>query len=128
MATKLTKKQRDFVKDVARLGNATQAALNNYDIKSQNKENVAGAIGSENLRKPKIQEALNPIVLRWEKERERITQALEGKDLDKEQYRTLVDSLDTITKNIQLLTGGKTENTGIGELAETINNWINKAK
>lgn len=128
MARKLTKKQMGFVNDVAKLGNATLAALNNYDIESENKENVAGAIGSENLRKPKIQEALNPIVQRWEKERERITLAMEGKDLSKEQYRTLSDSLDTITKNIQLLTGGKTENNGVSELAETLNQWINSKK
>ena len=75
-----------------------------------------------------FQNVINPIVQRWEKERERITLALENKDLDKEQYRTLVDALDTITKNVQLLTGGKTENNGIGELAETLNTWINSKK
>ena len=51
--SELTKKQQGFVNDVIKDGNATKAALNNYDIKSENKENVAGAIGSENLRKPK---------------------------------------------------------------------------
>ena len=75
-----------------------------------------------------FQNVINPIVQRWEKERERITLALENKDLDKEQYRTLVNALDTITKNVQLLTGGKTENNGMGELAETLNTWINSKK
>lgn len=73
-------------------------------------------------------EVIDPIVERWRKERERITLAMEGKDLSKEQYKTLADSLDTITKNIQLLTGGKTENNGIGELAESLNAWINSKK
>ena len=120
MARGLTKKERGFVIDVAEMGNATKAALNNYDIKSENKENVAGVIGFENLRKPKIQKALNPIVVRWEKERERITEALEGRDLDKEQYKTLTDSLDTLTKNIQLLGGKATENVAVQGVQITI--------
>ena len=56
---------------------------------------------------------VNPIVMRWEKERERITTALENKDLTKEKYDTLTKSLDIITKNIQLLTGGETERAGL---------------
>jgi len=50
----LTKKQKGFADDYIDSGNATEAALNNYDIESEDKENVAGAIGSENLRKPNI--------------------------------------------------------------------------
>lgn len=52
---KLTKKQEGFVKDYLETGNGTQAALNNYDTKS---ENVAAMIASENIRKPKIVNAL----------------------------------------------------------------------
>jgi len=73
-------------------------------------------------------DVIDPIVERWRKERERITKAMEEKDLSKEQYKVLADSMDTITKNIQLLTGGKTENNGIGELADTLNAWINSNK
>jgi phage terminase small subunit len=102
----LTKKQRGFVKDIIKTGNATKAALNNYDIESEDEENVAGAIGSENLRKPKIQEALKPFLERYQKELSRILSAMENKQLDKEQYRTLVESADKIQKQIQLLTGG----------------------
>ena len=58
MAKKLTKKERGFVKDVVETGNATLAALKNYDIKAIDKENVAGSIGSENLTKPKIIKAI----------------------------------------------------------------------
>lgn len=54
----LTKKQRGFVKDYAETGNGTQSAMNHYDVKN---ENVARAIGSENLTKPAIQEALRSI-------------------------------------------------------------------
>jgi hypothetical protein len=75
-----------------------------------------------------FKEVIDPVVNRWIKLREKFTKSLEDKDLDKEQVRTIVDSIDTLTKNIQLLTGGKTENTGIGELAETVNSWINSKK
>lgn len=59
----LTLKQEGFVKDYLETGNATRAVLNNYDISTEGKtkeqiENTAAAIGSENLRKAKIQEYL----------------------------------------------------------------------
>lgn len=68
-------------------------------------------------KKPKLvtqtksyQNIINPIVRKWEKERERITKAMKKRDLTKEQYRVLIDALDTLTKNIQILNGGKTSN------------------
>lgn len=55
---KLTKKQTGFVKDYVDTGNATQAVLNNYDIKDNA---TARSIGSENLTKPSIVNAINSI-------------------------------------------------------------------
>lgn len=55
MATKLTKKEKGFVKDYLETGNGTLAAKNNYDVKN---DNTAAAIASENLTKPKIINAL----------------------------------------------------------------------
>lgn len=52
--TKLSKKQKGFVKDYVLTDNATFAAKNNYDIKSKDIDNVAAVIGNENLSKPKI--------------------------------------------------------------------------
>lgn len=52
MARNLTKKEKGFAKDFIETGNATESALKNYDTKS---ENVAASIGSQNLRKQKIQ-------------------------------------------------------------------------
>ena len=52
---KLTKKERGFVKDYIRTENGTQSVLNNYDTDD---ENTAGVIAHENLRKPKIQKAI----------------------------------------------------------------------
>ncbi len=40
---KLTIKQKKFVKDVARTGNATQAAENNYNVTSRNSAQVIGS-------------------------------------------------------------------------------------
>lgn len=54
MADKLTKKQRAFIKEYkANGGNSTQAA-----IKAGYSEKTAYSIGSENLTKPEIKEAL----------------------------------------------------------------------
>ena len=55
---RLTKKEKGFVKDFVKTDNATFAAINNYDIQSDDMENVAGVIGSELLRKPKILKAI----------------------------------------------------------------------
>lgn len=59
MATKLTPKQKTFVKGYLETGNGTEAALKAYDIQSPNAENVAHSIASENLRKPAIQSAIH---------------------------------------------------------------------
>ena len=58
MAKRLTKKEKGFVKDYVKTDNATFAAKNNYEIQAKDVENVAGAIGSENLTKPKIIKAI----------------------------------------------------------------------
>lgn len=52
---------------------------------------------------------INPIVKAMEKERQAILAALPTKRKGAS-YRDLVDAADKLTKNIQLLTGGKTSN------------------
>jgi hypothetical protein len=56
MATKLTKKEKGFVKDFIDTGNGTKAVLNNYDTEDYD---IASSIASQNLRKLKIQQALS---------------------------------------------------------------------
>lgn len=56
------------------------------------------------------QEEISPVVERWIRQRDRLTESLENKDLDKETLRDTMDAIDKLTKNIQLLTGGKTGN------------------
>lgn len=48
----LSPKEKGFVNDFIDTGNATEAAARNYNVANRN---VAGVIGWENLRKPKIQ-------------------------------------------------------------------------
>jgi phage terminase small subunit len=55
MARGLTKKQKGFVKDYLETGVGAIAVKKNYDIKD---DNTAYNIASENLSKPKIQEAI----------------------------------------------------------------------
>lgn len=56
MSSQLTKKQAGFVKDYLDTGNGTQSVLNNYDTKDYN---TASVIAYANLRKVKIQEAID---------------------------------------------------------------------
>lgn len=55
-----------------------------------------------------IQEELKPFIDQLEKERQRLLNSIKTKDLDKVSYDKAVNSLDTLTKNIQLLSGGAT--------------------
>jgi mevalonate kinase len=58
-------------------------------------------------------EVMEPVVKQMEKERQRILDALSIKDLDTERHKDLVGSMDTLTKNIQLLGGKETERSGV---------------
>lgn len=52
---RLTHKEKGFVEDFVRTNNGTLSALNHYDTTNPD---VAAAIASENLNKPKIQKAI----------------------------------------------------------------------
>jgi len=53
---------------------------------------------------------IEPFVQRLIRHREKIIAAMENKNLDKEQYKVLYESLAKSNHDIQLLSGGKTEN------------------
>ena len=55
------------------------------------------------------QDTVEPFVNKLIKERERIIKAMSEKELDEVAYNHLTDAMDKATKNIQLLSGGKTE-------------------
>ncbi len=61
-------------------------------------------------------EVVEPIVNRWQREIQRIQSALEGRDLNDEKYKDLVDSLDKLNKNVQLATGGATDNVAVSNV------------
>lgn len=70
---------------------------------------------------PSYQKVLQPYTARLQRHQEKILLAMESKDLDEEQYKTLADALAKITHDVQLLTGGSTENTAHKVLVEFIN-------
>lgn len=55
---RLSKKEKGFVRDIVKGKTGTKAVLDNYNTTD---ENTAASIASENLRKPKIQEAIKSI-------------------------------------------------------------------
>ena len=55
------------------------------------------------------QDEIKPFVDKMIKERDRAAKAMSLKDLDQVTYDKLSDVIDKLTKNIQLLNGGKTE-------------------
>lgn len=56
----------------------------------------------------------SPFVQAMIKERDEVIKRMQ-KTRGKAKYRDLTDALDKLTKNVQLLTGGKTENVGLIE-------------
>jgi phage terminase small subunit len=97
---KLSLKEEGFVNDFIDTKNGSEAIRRNYNVKN---DNVAGVMAHENLNKPKIAKKVESIVKKMERERDRLISALAEKDLEKENYKVIVDGLDKLTKNIQLL-------------------------
>lgn len=58
------------------------------------------------------QEGIAPIVEAMMNERDEVIKRMK-KIRNKAKYRDMTDALDKLTKNIQLLTGGKTDNSGM---------------
>jgi phage terminase small subunit len=114
MKNNLSSQEQNFIKEVVKTGNVTQSVKKAFDEKS---DNYAGVKGHRLIRKDKIQSTIQPIVNKWIEIRDKLTKELEKKDLTKESMRDITDTLDKINKNIQLLSGGATENINIKPLA-----------
>ena len=77
---------------------------------------------------------LEPIVSRMTKERDRLLTEAQTRVLTDVRYKEIMDSLDTLTKNIQLLSGGTTENINliiskeVADKYETISSTIKDSK
>lgn len=61
-------------------------------------------------------DTIEPIVSRWQNEIQRIQAELERKDLGEEKYKDLVDSIDKLNKQVQLATGGATDNVAVSNV------------
>lgn len=75
---------------------------------------------------------IEPIVNRWRREISRIQTALESKDLNAEEYKTLVDSIDKLNKQVQLAEGKPTETVKTmiddEQFERIVNNYANKQR
>lgn len=85
---RLSKKQKGFVKDYLETGNATKAALDNYDTDSYG---AAAVIGHENLKKPNVREYLES---KAEKAAEFVYQLAESSQVDSVRLNASKDILD----------------------------------
>lgn len=70
--------------------------------------------------RPAYQEEIASYTALLEKHRQDVLTAMMNKDLDGEQYRTLSDAQAKLTHDVQLLSGGKTENVGLEEDKKTL--------
>lgn len=111
----LSLNKQGFVHDYAITGNATQAVKDNFDTIST--RNSAHNKGSRLLLNATIKEAIEevrePIIEQLKEEIQRLVNELKLRDLTKEEYSNVVRAIDVLQKQVQLLSGGKTENIGV---------------
>lgn len=92
MPRDLTLQQRGFVKDYLETGNATLAAIRNYNVRN---DNSARVIASQNLAKPAI--------------RQTIHEALEVHGLTNDHLAGKIAELVNATKRVTILRNGEIE-------------------
>ena len=96
---------RERIKQVEMGGDSaitTIAPKKGYSIKS--------AISGKIQKTKSYQNVVLPYTERLVKHQEKILKAMEQKDLTEEDYKVLADSLTKVTHDVQILTGGSTEN------------------
>jgi hypothetical protein len=99
------------------LGKGKKVILGKIAIKNGYAKNTAD--NPLNITETKsYQGVISPIVEQLELERQRLLTYIKSKKLSNVNYSEAIRSLDIITKNIQLLSGGKTENIGVSGLTE----------
>lgn len=113
-----------------------QRAILKGDVPAMGKIVAKRGYSSSTIKHPKrvtetdsYKEEMYNFVQQLERQRDRALQALADKDLTEEDVKTLTDVIDKLNKNVQLATGGNTENIGINlEISEVIasKNGLNK--
>ena len=84
--------------------------VNKQEIQQRHGYTASSAKAMKATRTQTYQNEIKPYVKRLEDFREKILTELETKDLTKVKFRELSESLNKTTHDIQLLSGGSTEN------------------
>ena len=71
---------------------------------------TTSTVPSQVTKTKSYQKVILPYAQRLQRHQEKILKAMENKDLSNEDYKVLADSLSKVTHDVQLLTGGSTEN------------------
>lgn len=98
--SKLTFKQKAFIKEYIATGNATESANKTYDVKNRI---TAGAIGTENLQKPLIKQEIEAICNKAGLTRERIVQAMNDNISDVRVQRLALELLGLVGSGAKVL-------------------------
>ena len=105
------------------LGKCEKVSVLKIAVKRGMKKKYAnsGQIQKTKTYRETIEKNKKPILEQLFEERNRAIKALKGK-ISKAKYRDLTDAIDKLTKNIQLLSGKPTENLGIGNILDNLEN------
>ncbi len=90
-------------------------------IKAKGYALTTSTVPSNVTKTKSYQKVVKPYTERLKKHQEKILKAMESKDLSVEEYKTLTDSLAKVTHDVQLLTGGSTENLATQVLVKFVN-------
>lgn len=89
-------------------------------LKENGYAETTSTVPSQVTKTKSYQKIVLPYAQRLQKHQEKILKAMEEKDLSVEDYKVLADSLTKVTHDVQLLTGGSTENLAQKVLVEFI--------
>jgi hypothetical protein len=101
---------------------------NKQEIQMKHGYTKASAIAMKATRTNTYKETINPVIKSYESIRNKILKEMEGRDVSYEQFGVLTKALNTTTHDIQLLSGGKTENVGLEADRETVLAVLKKAQ
>jgi len=97
-----TQRQKKAIKRIVENRGVVSRSMLEIGYKPKTAKNPKNLTESKAFKKE-----LKPLLQRLTDERDRAIKALKGK-ISKAKYRDLTDAIDKLTKNIQLLSGGKT--------------------
>lgn len=87
--------------------------VNKKKIQEKNGYSSSSAKSYKAMETKTYKDAITPFANKLETERQRIINNIGKRKLDKVEYKKLIDSIDVLTKNIQLLSSKETEKSGL---------------